>query len=57
MKRFLVILSLFFVVEVNAQISGSVIDDKKEPIIGASVRLLVNGKQSNVGTVTDFDGN
>ncbi|HBB80931.1 MAG TPA: TonB-dependent receptor, partial [Cryomorphaceae bacterium] len=57
MKRFLVILSLFFVFQVNAQISGSVIDDKKEPIIGASIRLLVNGKQSNIGTVTDFDGN
>ena len=37
MKRFLVILSLFFVFQVNAQISGSVIDDKKEHIIGNRV--------------------
>ena len=57
MNKILVILSLFFVIQMNAQISGSIIDNKKEPVIGASVRLLVNGKQSNIGTVTDFDGN
>lgn len=35
-------------------VRGSIVDEKGEPIIGASV-ILVNNKQQ--GTVTDFDGN
>lgn len=48
------LLSLSF--HLNAQVNGTVVDDKNEPIIGASVRILINGELSNVGTVTDFDG-
>ena len=36
------------------QVSGTVVDDNGEPVIGASV--VLEGK-SGVGTITDFDGN
>jgi len=41
----------------HAQISGSVVDQFKDPIVGASITVLQNGAPSNIGTVTDFDGN
>lgn len=41
----------------HAQISGSVVDQFKDPIVGASITVLQNGTPSNIGTVTDFDGN
>ena len=37
----------------NVHVSGTVVDEKGEPVIGASV--LVKGSTS--GTITDFDGN
>ena len=40
----------------HAQISGSVVDQFKDPIVGASITVLQNGAPSNIGTVTDFDG-
>lgn len=36
----------------NKQISGVVIDEKGEPIIGASIQV----KGTSLGTITDFDG-
>ena len=36
------------------QVSGTVVDDNGDPVIGASV--ILEGK-SGVGTITDFDGN
>ena len=56
MNKILVAFFLSLCIQLNAQINGSVVDDKNEPIIGASVRVLINGELSNVGTVTDFDG-
>ena len=56
MNKILLAFFLSFCIQLNAQINGSVIDDKNEPIIGASVRVLINGELSKVGTVTDFDG-
>ena len=56
MNKILLAFFLSFCIQLNAQINGSVVDDKNEPIIGASVRVLINGELSNVGTVTDFDG-
>ena len=38
----------------NKTIKGTVVDEKGEPIIGASVRL---NDQSGVGVITDLDGN
>lgn len=38
----------------NKTIKGTVVDEKGEPIIGASVRL---SDQSGVGVITDLDGN
>lgn len=38
----------------QTKITGSVVDDKGEPIIGASITVDGGGK---VGTVTDVDGN
>ncbi len=56
MNKILLAFFLSLCIQLNAQINGSVVDDKNEPIIGASVRVLINGELSNVGTVTDFDG-
>jgi iron complex outermembrane receptor protein len=40
-----------------AQLSGTVVDPRGEPVIGASVVLLNQSTPTNIGTVTDFDGN
>ena len=56
MNKILLAFFLSFCLQLSAQINGSVVDDKNEPIIGASVRVLINGELSNVGTVTNFDG-
>ena len=56
MNRTLLAILLFLGTYLNGQIRGTVFDDKKEPIIGASVRVVLNGELSNIGTVTDFDG-
>ncbi|MDY3070128.1 MAG: TonB-dependent receptor [Parabacteroides sp.] len=37
----------------NTQVKGNVVDEKGEPVIGASIVV----KGTTVGTVTDFDGN
>ncbi|HCN53887.1 MAG TPA: SusC/RagA family TonB-linked outer membrane protein [Prevotella sp.] len=42
-------------VQQASQVSGTVVDDQGEPIIGATV--LVVGASTSQGTVTDFDGN
>ena len=56
MNKTLLAIFLFLGTYLNGQIRGTVFDDKKEPIIGASVRVVLNGELSNIGTVTDFDG-
>ena len=56
MNKILLAFFLSLSIQLNAQINGSVVDDKNEPIIGASIRVLINGELSKVGTVTDFDG-
>ena len=56
MNKTLLAITLFLGTYLNGQIRGTVFDDKKEPIIGASVRVVLNGELSNIGTVTDFDG-
>ena len=60
-RRFIIILCIglmaFFAIPVLAQnqtFKGTVVDEKGEPIIGASV--MVEG-QKGVGTITDLDGN
>lgn len=49
------IISMFGLQVVNAQtsVSGTVLDDTNEPLIGANVVL----KGTTTGTITDFDGN
>ena len=42
-------------VQQNETITGTVIDNTGEAVIGASV--IVVGAQTTTGTVTDFDGN
>src|SRR5690606_8667335 len=37
----------------NITISGSVTDNKNEPVVGATAAI----KNTSVGTITDFDGN
>ncbi|WP_461825314.1 SusC/RagA family TonB-linked outer membrane protein [Dysgonomonas sp.] len=54
----LILCSMFLCIHLNAQtgyrnISGSVLDEKQEPVIGATVAL----KGSTIGTMTDVDGN
>ena len=56
MNKALLLICLILGVSSHAQIQGTVVDDKKEPIIGASIRLVVNNEISNIGTITDFDG-
>lgn len=54
-KQFLLLMGLFFASLAMGQmtVSGKVIDQNKEPLIG--VNILIKGTAS--GTVTDFDGN
>ncbi|MCD6013023.1 MAG: TonB-dependent receptor [Flavipsychrobacter sp.] len=40
----------------NGEISGRVLDDKKEPLINATVQVFLGGIMKG-GTVTDYDGN
>ena len=55
MKVYLFILTLFFCSITFAQtsISGNVVDDKNQPIPGASIKIVGEA----IGAVTDFDGN
>lgn len=57
MKRILAILTLCMLVVAgyaqNQQISGVVVDEQGEPVIGASVQAT----GTTVGTITDYDGN
>ncbi len=55
MKVYLFILTLFFCSITFAQtsISGNVVDEKNQPIPGASVKIVGEA----IGAVTDFDGN
>lgn len=57
MKRFLLLLAamLFFIPSLSAQVkvTGKVIDEAEEPVVGASVMV----KGGSVGTITDLDGN
>jgi len=56
-KLFSCLMMLFACVTLSAQtsktISGTVVDDKGQPVIGASILE----KGTNKGTITDFDGN
>lgn len=54
-KTFLSVFLFLFAcaLAVNAQVSGTIVDDTGEPIIGASI--LEKGTTN--GTITDFDGN
>ena len=61
MNKIYFILFLFISCDVYAQINhatikGQILDEKKEPIIGAFVEILQNGMVKN-GTATDEDGN
>ena len=54
----MMLLFLMFGLLANAQsrkVTGQVIDDKGEPIIGANV--AVKGSSGTTGTITDLDGN
>ena len=55
MRKLLSILFAFVTVSVMAQtgVSGTVLDDQGEPLIGVSI--LIEG--TTTGTVTDFEGN
>ncbi|MBO4453768.1 MAG: carboxypeptidase-like regulatory domain-containing protein, partial [Paludibacteraceae bacterium] len=53
MKRLLIILGLFACMGMQAQISGVVLDEKGEPLVGANVYWAGTG----VGVATDFEGN
>ena len=57
MNKILLTFALLFWGFLHAQISGSVVDQFKDPIVGASITVLQNGTPSNIGTITDFDGN
>ena len=57
MNKTLLFLALLCGSSVYAQLSGTVVDPRGEPIVGASVLLLNESKPTNIGTVTDFDGN
>lgn len=56
MRKILILLSIFFAVNVMAQnkitVKGTVVDETNEPLIGVSVVV----KGTTVGAVTDFDG-
>lgn len=55
-KRFYLLFLLLFagigIILAQTQVVGSVVDDKQEPVIGASILIKGTGQ----GTVTDFDG-
>ncbi len=56
MKKFFTLLALCFVsfaVMAEKHVSGVVVDEKGEPVIGASVQV----KGTSIGTISDFDGN
>ncbi len=56
MRKFLLFFSLLLMtLEISAQMSvtGTVMDDKGQPLIGANIQV----KGTSVGTVSDFDGN
>ena len=54
MKRFLYLLiGIFFITTAHAQISGVVLDEHGEPLVGANVYWAGTG----VGVATDLDGN
>ena len=57
MKKTLLFLALLCTNTLFAQLSGTVVDPRGEPVIGASVVLLNQSTPTNIGTVTDFDGN
>ena len=57
MNKTLLFLALLCGSSVYAQLSGTVVDPRGEPIVGASVLLLNQSTPTNIGTVTDFDGN
>jgi len=44
--------SLFIALSASAQVSGTVVDENQEPLIGASVKV----QGTNQGTITDLDG-
>ena len=55
MRKFFTLLALTLLsvgLFANKQISGTVVDEKDEPVIGASI--VVNG--TTLGTITDVDG-
>jgi outer membrane receptor protein involved in Fe transport len=57
MKKTLLFLALLCTNTLFAQLSGTVVDPRGEPVIGASVVLMNQSTPTNIGTVTDFDGN
>src|SRR5210317_2074994 len=57
MNKTLLFLALLCTNTLFAQLSGTVVDPRGEPVIGAIVVLLNQSTPTNIGTVTDFDGN
>jgi outer membrane receptor protein involved in Fe transport len=57
MNKTLLFLALLCTNTLFAQLSGTVVDPRGEPVIGASVVLMNQSTPTNIGTVTDFDGN
>ena len=58
MKRFTMtaaclLMGMTAVMAQNTKVTGQVLDENGEPVIGASVVV----KGTTIGTVTDFDGN
>ena len=53
-KSFTLFALLFAAVSIfaNVQVSGIVVDDKGEPVVGASVQAI----GTSIGTITDYDG-
>ena len=41
----------------SIQINGKVLDEKGEPMIGATIILVGTGSNNNIGTATDLNGN
>ena len=55
MRKFFALLTLCLVsvfTFANKQISGVVVDEKGEPVIGASIQVI----GTTLGTITDIDG-
>jgi len=54
---YLILLTLFMALPMAAQnkVTGKVVDENGDPIIGATVSVV--GGQKNTGTITDLDGN